>query len=412
MSESFFFNIIILLVSALILGEVFRRIKLPALVGYLIAGVIIGPSLLNIVQPSESFKVITDVAIFFLMFLAGLHLRPEEILKAGKHSVILSVLAFVIPFGAGAEVAYLFGLPILTSLFVGLALAITAIPVSAAVLMEFGILKSKMGTTVITAGIIDDVLSLVVLAIIIQLSVNGIDEVNYNEIGFSVVKIAAFISGIFLIDIILKKPTHWLPIKISSLSNKLKSREIGFGILLISAFGISLIAENVGLHFAIGSFFAGLIIYKEMIGKKNYEKVSNVFTTITFGLLSPIFFAIIGMQFRIQSIFDSLPFFSVLLITAVVGKISGGFIGAKIGGFSNNESMTIGHLVNNRGMIELVIATIGLELGIIDITLFAIIVAIGLITMIMAPIMARVSLSRSNTSKPKEKFASHTNNDI
>jgi len=142
--ESFFFNIIILLVSALILGEVFKRIKLPSLVGHLLAGVIIGPSLLNIVQPSESFKVITDVAVFFLMFLAGLHLRPEEILKAGKHSVVLSVLAFVIPFGAGAEVAYLFGLPILTSLFVGLALAITAIPVSAAVLMEFGLLKSKM----------------------------------------------------------------------------------------------------------------------------------------------------------------------------------------------------------------------------------------------------------------------------
>ncbi len=395
------------------LGEVFKRMKLPALVGHLIAGVIIGPSLFNIVQFSESFKAITDVAVFFLMFLAGLHLRPEEILKAGKHSIILSVLAFVIPFGAGAEVAYLFGLPILTSLFVGLALAITAIPVSAAVLMEFGLLKSKMGITVITAGIIDDVLALVVLAIIIQLSVNGTDEVNYEEIGFSVVKIAAFIGGIFLIDIILKKPIHWVPIKISSLSSRLKSREIGFGILLISAFGITLIAENVGLHFAIGSFFAGLIIYKEMIGEKNFKKVNNVFTTITFGLLSPIFFAIIGMQFRIQSIFDSLPFFLVLLITAVVGKISGGFIGAKIGGFSNNESMTIGHLVNNRGMIELVIATIGLELGIIDITLFAIIVAIGLITMIMAPVMARVSLSRSNTyKKSKEKFGSHTNNDI
>jgi Kef-type K+ transport system membrane component KefB len=412
MSESFFFNIIILLVSAMILGEVFRRIKLPALVGHLLAGVIIGPSLLNIVQPSESFKVITDVAIFFLMFLAGLHLRPEEILKAGKHSIVLSVLAFVIPFGAGAEVAYLFGLPILTSLFVGLALAITAIPVSAAVLMEFGLLKSKMGTTVITAGIIDDVLSLVVLAIIIQLSVTGMEEINYVDIGFSTFKIAAFIGGIFLLDIILKKRERWLPIKISSLSDKLKSREASFGILLISAFGITWIAENVGLHFAIGSFFAGLIIYKEMIGKKNYEKANNTFTTITFGLLSPIFFAFIGMQLLIQPVFDKLLFFLVLLIAAVIGKISGGFIGAKIGGFSNNESMTIAHLVNNRGMIELVIAAIGLELGIIDVTLFGIIVAIGLITTIMSPVMARVHLSRSNTYKSKEKFGGSTNNDI
>jgi len=403
LAESFFFNIIILLVSALILGEVFRRLKLPALVGHLLAGVIIGPSLFNIVQPTESFKVITDVAIFFLMFLAGLHLRPEEILKAGKHSVILSVLAFVIPFGVGAEVAYLFDLPILTSLFVGLALAITAIPVSAAVLMEFGLLKSKMGTTVITAGIIDDVLSLMVLALIIQLSVNGMEEINYVDIGFSMFKIVAFIVGIFLVDIIIKKSMYRLPNKFSSLLNKLKSREAAFGILLITAFGISLIAENVGLHFAIGSFFAGLIIYKEMIGKKNYEKVNNVFTTITFGLLSPIFFAFIGMQFHIQSILDKFPFFLLLLATAIGGKISGGFIGAKIGGFSNSESMTIAHLVNNRGMIELVIAAIGLELGIIDITLFAIIVAIGFITTIMAPVMARITLNRADSAKQKEK---------
>jgi Kef-type K+ transport system membrane component KefB len=394
------------------LGEVFKRIKLPALVGHLLAGVIIGPFLLNIVQPSESFKVITDVAIFFLMFLAGLHLRPEEILKAGKCSVVLSVLAFVIPFGAGFEVAYLFGLPILTSLFIGLTLAITAIPVSAAVLMEFGLLKSKMGTTVITAGIIDDVLSLVVLAIIIQLSVTGMEEINYGDIGLSTFKIVAFISGIFLLDIILKKRERWLPIKITLLTDKLKTREAGFGILLISAFGISWIAESVGLHFVIGSFFAGLIMYKEMMGKKNYEKVNNTFTTITFGLLSPIFFAFIGMQIVLQPIFDKLLFFLVLLTAVVVGKISGGFIGAKIGGFSNNESMTIGHLVNNRGMIELVIAAIGLELGIIDITLFGIIVAIGLITTIMSPVMARVHLSRSNTYKSKEKFGDPTNSNI
>jgi len=118
------------------------------------------------------------------------------------------------------------------------------------------------------------------------------------------------------------------------------------------------------------------------------------------------------MQLHVQSIFDKFPFFLILLATAIGGKISGGFIGAKIGGFSNNESMTIGHLVNNRGMIELVIAAIGLELGIIDITLFAIIVTIGFITTIMSPVMARVSLSRSNTYKSKEKLGSPTNNNI
>jgi Kef-type K+ transport system membrane component KefB len=392
-----------MLIAALILGEAFKRIKLPAMVGHLLAGIIIGPSLLNIVHPSESFSIIIDLSIFFMMLLAGLHLRPEEIRRAGKNSILLSILAFIIPFGAGAEIASLFGLPLLTSLFIGLALAITAIPVSAIVLMEFGLLKSRLGTTVITAGIIDDVLSLVVLAIIIQLAANGVEGVDYSEIGFSVVKIGAFIGGIFLLDFIIKKTMHRRPIKFLSRPNILKSREIGFGLLLISAFAISLIAENVGLHFVIGAFFAGLIIYDQIIGKKNFEKVNRVFTAITFGLFSPIFFAFIGIHFQIQSLFDSLWFFIVLLAAAVGGKVAGGFIGARIAGFSNSESLTIGNLVNSRGMVELVIASIGLELGIIDITLFAVIVGVGLITTIMSPVLARITISHSSKEKSKEK---------
>ena len=403
MAESFLLTILIMLIAALILGEAFKRIKLPTIVGHLLAGIIIGPSLLNIVHPSESFSIIIDLSIFFMMLLAGLHLRPEEIRKAGKNSIILSILAFVIPFGAGAEIASLFGLPLLTSLFIGLALAITAIPVSAIVLMEFGLLKSKLGTTVITAGIIDDILSLVVLAIIIQLAANGVEGVDYPEIGFSVVKIVAFIGGIFLLDFILKKIKHRRPIKFLSQPSILKSKEVGFGMLLISAFAISLIAENVGLHFVIGTFFAGLIIYDQIIGKKNFEKVSRVFTAITFGLFSPIFFAFIGIHFQIQSLFDSLWLFIVLLAAAVGGKIAGGFIGARIAGFSNSESLTIGNLVNSRGMVELVIASIGLELGIIDITLFAVIVGIGFITTIMSPVLARITLSHSSEEKSKEK---------
>lgn len=403
MSESFLLTILIMLIAALILGEAFKRIKLPVIVGHLLAGVIIGPSLLNIVHPSESFSMIIDLSIFFIMLLAGLHLRPEEIRRAGKNSIILSILAFVIPFGAAVEIASLFGLPLLTSLFLGLALAITAIPVSAAVLMEFGLLKSRLGTTVITAAIIDDVLSLVVLAIIIQLAANGAEGVDYPEISFSVVKIVAFIGGIFLLDFIIKKTMHRRPIKFLSQPNIMKSREVGFGMLLISAFAISLIAENVGLHFVIGTFFAGLIIYDQIIGKRNFEKVNSVFTAITFGLFSPIFFAFIGIQFHLQSIFDSLWLFIVLLAAAVGGKIAGSFIGARIAGFSNSESLTIGNLMNSRGMVGLVIASIGLELGIIDIALFAVVVGIVFITTIMAPVLARITISHSSEEKSKEK---------
>lgn len=395
MSETFLINILIMLVLAVILGEIFHRIKLPSLVGHLLAGVIIGPSVLNIVQPSESFSIVIDLAVFFLMFLAGLELRPEEIIKAGKKSFFLSVISFVIPFVAGTLVSDLLGFSLITSFFVGLTLAITAIPVSAVILMEFGLLKSRLGNTVMTAGVIDDILSLIVLAIIIQLSHNGIEELDYGEVGFSIFKIIAFLLGIFAFDLVIRKKGKWLPNKIKSVSEKLKTREVGFALLLISGFGLSIIAEKVGLHFVIGTFFAGLIVYKQIIGNDNFDKVNVVFSAITFGLFSPIFFAFIGTEFHIQSIINELPLFILLLAVAIAGKLSGGFIGGRIAGFSKSESMAIGHLVNARGMVELVIASIGLELGIIDLPLFSVIVAVGFATTIIAPIMARVSLKRS-----------------
>lgn len=395
MVESLFVNIVIMLVSALLLGEVFKRLKLPALVGHLLAGVIIGPSLLNIVQPDDSFEVVVNLAIFFLMFLAGLELRPEEIKNAGRGAIILSVIAFIVPFAGGVAISDLLGLQLLTSLFVGLTLAITAVPVSAAVLMEFGLLKGKMGSTIMTAGIIDDILSLITLSIILQLAQSqGSPELA--EIGLQIIKIAAFLGGIFLLIYIFRKSHHWLPHKIFPLSEKLQTREIGFGILVVSAFGLAVLSEAAGLHFIVGTFFAGLLIYREIIGPENLEKVSVVFSAITLGFFSPIFFAFIGIEFEVQSIIQNTFLVMVLLAVAIAGKVGGGFIGARLAGFSNSESGVIGYLVNSRGMVELVIATIGLELRIIDNTLFTVIVAIGFITTVMAPVTARIALRRSN----------------
>lgn len=399
MSE-FFINVIIMLVAARILGEVAQRMKQPALVGELFAGVIIGPSLLGLVHVDASLKVITDLGVFFLMFLTGLEMHPNEIKKAGKKALVLSTIAFFVPFLAGAGVSYLLGLDLIISLFIGLTLAITAVPVSAVVLMEFNLLKSKLGSTVMTAGVINDILSLVVLAIILQMAENPGQEIDYGNIGFSIVKIAAFVGGIFLLDFILGKTKHFLPRAMTPWFEKLKTREAAFGILLVSAIGLSLIAEQVGLHFVIGTFFAGLIIYRELIGKENFERVSGIFSAITFGFLAPIFFAFIGVELNIYSIADHLPLFAILLGVAIGGKVGGGFIGAKLAGFSKSESKTIGYLMNNRGMVELVIATIGLEAGLIDVGMFSVIVAVGFITTIMSPIMARSSLRRSQETPP------------
>ena len=167
-TEQLFISVVIILVAARLLGEFFQRLKMPPLVGELAAGIIIGPYVLKLITPNDSLTVLSDLAVFFLMLLAGLQMDPREIRKAGLHAAVLSVIAFSIPFASGFAVAYFFALPMIQSLFVALLLSITAVPVTTIVLMQLGILETKLGNTVITAAVINDIFSLVVLSLVLQ----------------------------------------------------------------------------------------------------------------------------------------------------------------------------------------------------------------------------------------------------
>lgn len=404
-TEELFISVVIILVAARLLGEFSQRLRLPPLVGELAAGIIIGPYVLKLVTPDQSLNVISDLGVFFLMLLAGLQMDPREIRKAGLRGGILAVIAFSLPYVGGFGIAALFGLGIVQSMFVGLLLSITAVPVSTIILMQFGILETKLGNTVITAAVINDIFSLVVLSIVLQLhGVNGA-EANIMETTInSVIKILLFIGGIFLVDILFRKANVWLQRRGAYFFEKLHTKEAAFGILLISTILVSVIAQVViGLHFIIGTFFSGLIVYKEIIRKENFERVYGIISAISFGFFAPIFFAVIGININMDSIANNLPFFIVLAIVAVITKVGGGYIGSRLIKFSKDESLAIAFLMNGRGMVELVIASIGFSSGIIDSTIFSITVTIGWATTILAPILSRpyvMKIKSQTTNKP------------
>jgi Kef-type K+ transport system membrane component KefB len=409
-TEDLFVSIIIILVSARVLGELAQRFHQPALVGEILAGIIIGPSLLLIVVPGQDLVVLSEIAVFFLMFLAGLEMHPEEIKKSGKSAIVISSLAFVLPLLGGVGISLLFELDTIQAMFMGLLLSITAVPVSAIVLMEFGIIRTKLGNTVITAAVINDIFSLVILSIILQLdNINSPGKIDYTAIGFSVINIGSFIGGIFMIDLFFRKTSHWLPKRMAPLFSKMKTKEAAFGMLLITTITTSLIAQEVGLHFIIGTFFSGLIVYKQIIGKKNFDRVYGIVSAISFGFFAPIFFALIGIQFNAQSLFNAVPLLLALLAVAVFGKVGGGLLGARLAKFNKEQSLSIGFLMNGRGMVELVIASIGFSAGILDVKLFSVAVAIGVITTIMAPVSARSFIEKSKI-KTKLSFLEEADN--
>jgi Kef-type K+ transport system membrane component KefB len=264
--------------------------------------------------------------------------------------------------------------------------------------VQFDILNSRLGNTVITAAVVNDIMSLIVLSIILQIGPDGsTGQLNLGDIVVSGINIAVFLGGIFLLDILLRKIAGRLRRKVEPLFKKLQTKEAAFGVLLITAIAIPLIAQEIGLHFVIGTFFSGLIIYKGRIGRQNFNKVYGTISAITFGFFASIFFALIGIEFNVQSLVNAIPLFAALLGVAIVTKIAAGYIGAKIVGFSREVSLAIGFLMNGWGMVELVIASIGFTAGVINITLFSIAVAIGLVTTILAPLTSRPMVSSAKS---------------
>ena len=389
-----FFAIVILLAGAKLLGELFRKLKQPALGGEILAGIILGPTLFGIVQISDGLELISTIAIFFVMLFIGLEMNLSEIRKTGKSALLISVTSLVIPFFVGYQLSILFGLELIESLFIGLLLSVTSVPVSAMILRELGILKTKTGTTVISVAIIDDIISLIILAIILQLHVNSGTSFDFEEIGFSAVKIIAYLIGITFLAFAVYRIDKWLPKRFENFFEKAKTHEGRFGIFIVFAITLSLIADIAGLHFILGAFFAGLIFSKKILGNKESDKTYGTMSGMTFGFIAPLFFAIIGVKFSAQSLENFIPLLILLVILGILGKTFGGFLGTRLSKFSNTQGFAISALLNGRGTVGLTITAVAYALGIIDVVLFSVCVIICVITTVITPVIAKPFLKK------------------
>ncbi len=400
----FFLAIFLMLACAWLFGEALHRVGQPALVGQLLAGVFLGPSLLNLVQPTASISTVESVALFFIMLFAGLAVNPAKIIAAGKKAAIISSIAFVIPFVGGVLIAQAFGVGIVSSLTVGLAVSITAVPVNAIVLMELGIFDSELGTAVIAAGVIDDIVSFIALTMIQQFS-GGISTASYSAVGIAVAKVAVFLVAVLLCERLLRRNSTYVRRFTEKIGHGMQTQGSFIGILLIFAAGVSLLAEWSGIQFVIGAFFAGILV-SELAGVEVLGRATDVIRGATFGFFGPFAFAFIGTEFVLSSLYGILPLVASLLVVAIAGKLVGGYLGGRLARFSSDESVTIGFLMNSRGFVELVIVTTAYGIGLIDESIFSLVVAVGVITTVISPVASRINIRRH--VNPKTTSGSET----
>ncbi|MEN9400822.1 MAG: hypothetical protein RL632_1925 [Bacteroidota bacterium] len=394
----FFANLLILLVLARVLGEIFERFKQPAMIGEILAGVILGPTLFNFIHRTEDIKVISDLGVFLVVIIAGLEINFDDILKSVRgRSIVISILAFFLPIVSGFLVGQAFGQDVMSTIFIGLCVAITALPVSVRMLMDLKQLHSPIGKRIVSVAIFDDVLALSILGVLLALKDV---EKTYAAITqatiFSLIKLVLFLGVVAIVYRIIKsfaKRENFIESQLNKLLLLLRGKESLFAIFFVFILLFSTLTESIGLHFIIGAFFASMLLSKDLVGEKHLNTFHNTTNSMAMGFLAPIFFAGIGLEFKFGSITNYWLLGSIIAVS-FASKIIGGYIGGRFARLNHRQSVTLGFGLNARGIMELVIANIAFRAGLINVEIFSMLVIMGLVTTLSTPFLLKWAFRR------------------
>ncbi len=363
-----FYILLVFLVVARLFGEVAVRLGQPVLVGELIAGIVLGlvagnaPDrfpVLSGLEHNEVFSAIVELATFFLMLLAGLELRPNDLFKDLDRSAAVATGGMLVPLAIGIGLGWWIlpesDLRFSQMMFLGVALAITAVPVAVKALMDVNALDSRVGRTIVASAVIDDILSLVLLAVFTAVLETGTTPgaMDFLRIGGSSL---LFIGIAYLVG---RYGLRWL----GRQARKLRLEQLEFTFVLVSGLALAVLAELLGLHFILGAFAAGLFFRPETMSSKAYKSVLDKVEAVNTGFLAPIFFASIGMHLDLSAVVETPWIVVAILVAATIGKLIGAGVPARMRGASMRESAAIGIGMNARGAVELIIAGIALDAG-------------------------------------------------
>jgi Kef-type K+ transport system membrane component KefB len=395
-------SLLLIMCVAWILGTLFTRFGMPAMLGELLAGVILGPPILGLVSPSAPLELLAELGIFFVMFHTGMEMDPKELLEHIWPSLSVAVGGFVLPFVLGALTTYAFGGNLYQSLFVGMGVSITAIAVQAVILHSMKINQSFLGHIIIGAAIADDILALVALSTILGLAKTG--TIQFVNLSIILLKVIAFFGVTIIIgEFIVPRLTKHLTDKGGR----------AFTFAMVAALLMAFFAELAGLHLIIGAFLAGQFVRKEILDEGIYEVINDRFFGISYGFLVPIFFVSLSFHLHFTWSWPFILFTLVLTLVAILGKLVGCGLGAAAFGHTFWESTIIGFGMNGRGAVELVVATVVIKLSndlmatnvisqpLLTPDQFSGLILMAFITTLMAPISLKWSVTK--TCLPQEK---------
>ena len=395
---SYLISIALILLSTKVLGLFSKVVRLPQVVGALLAGIILGPACLGIVHSTEMLSNLSEIGVIVLMFAAGLETDIDELKRSGKASFLIALIGVLVPLAGGAAVAYFFNDStdsnvMLQNIFIGIILTATSVSITVETLKEMGKLSTRAGNAILGAAIIDDILGIIALTVVISMADESVN------IGIVLLKILGFFAFTFVAAVgyhyAFKKWTDNSAVKLR------RYVVISFVFCLVLAYCAEVF---FGVADITGAFFAGLALS----GTKKSEYISKRFDTLSYLLLSPIFFAGIGLKVELPTMNGKIILFTVLLcIVAALTKVIGCGLGAKICKYTSKESLQIGVGMISRGEVALIVANKGEAVGLMSDKFFAPVIIMVVFTTVVTPVLLKL-VFKDKTSEPETKHEAQT----
>ncbi|SEW01404.1 cation:proton antiporter domain-containing protein [Natrinema salifodinae] len=396
----------VLLFVARALGEAFSSIGQPAVVGELLAGVVLGPSILGVVAPGlyaglfevspaqfHLLEIVSWIGLIMLLVVTGLETDIDLIVSKGRTAIILSLGGILVPFATGFGLGWILPVEFIAapeqrlvfSLFIATAMSISAIPVIAKVLIELDVIRRDIGQLILAAGMVDDTLGWILLATVAGLARSGV--VDVNAAVTTILSVVVFLGVAFTVGRrLVSEIVRWVDNVIGGEASMITA-------LMVLALSVGAITQYMGLEAILGAFVVGILVGQ--VKRFDYH-LRHTFEVMTLGVFAPIFFAIAGLRMDVASLADPtvLAVGLIVLGVACFGKFAGIVGAARLAGLSRWEGITIGGGMNARGAMEIIVATIGLGLGILTSDMYSIIVMVAIVTSLMAPAIMRWSIPK------------------
>lgn len=393
---TFLLSISLMLLSAKLIGELFNKIGQPAVVGEIIAGIILGPTVFGSLLPhtynwlfpqNNGVKValdgIVNLAVIMLLLVSGLEVDLSVVVKEGKTAFLTGVMGIIIPFALGFTAAYFFphllgikddNLKLAFALFIGIALSISALPVIVKTLMDLGIFKTEIGYIIVAAAMFNDIVGWLIFSIILSM----IGANNGHTFNQTLILLIAFTLFVLLIlRKVINKIIPWIQQNLNFPGGVLN-------FILILGFLSAAFTEYIGIHAIFGSFIMGIAIGDSVHIKERTKEIIQQFIT---NIFAPLFFVSIGLTVNFITNFNFL-IVAVILIFAFFGKVIGCGIGARFAGLSKNDSLAVGFGMNSRGAMEIILGILAFQYGLIHANVFVALVIMALVTSVSsAPFM-------------------------